>query len=66
MDASTTPSTVADSQILMHLRRGPSKDKAYMYLRPIFVSNHYTNNNTNPRTLTTLTLIITDSHDVCD
>src|SRR6218665_1108292 len=37
MDASTTPSTVADSQMLMHRRRGPSKDQAY--LRPTFVSN---------------------------
>jgi len=69
-DATTTLSTVADSEILMHRRRGqntsapltgPSKQQTY--LKSKFVSNDYTNPNTNPKTLTTLTSTLTDRHD---
>src|SRR6218665_1563250 len=41
---------------------GPSKQQAY--LKSKFVSNDYTNPNTNPKTLTTLTWTLTDRHDV--
>jgi len=39
---------------------GPSKEQAC--LRSIFVCNDYTNPNINPRTLTTLTMTLTDPH----
>jgi len=56
-DASSTPSTVADSQILTHRRQGSFTKQAYVPQVNFFVSNNYTNPNTNPRALTTLTLV---------
>ena len=40
---------------------GPSKQQAY--LKSKFVSNYYTNRNTNPKTFPTLTWTLTDRHD---
>jgi len=54
----------------MHLRRSQipkyycTVDGAVeAYLKSKFVSNDYTNPNTNPKTLTTLTWTLTDRHD---
>ena len=72
--STTTPSTVADSEILMHRRRsqipkintsapltGPSKQQGYLKSKCVY--NDYTNPNTSPKTLTTLTRTLTDRHD---